>query len=156
MATGFESVGLALAIFPILVEGLKLYAEEKGVIKDLFHYQHVLKRIVRDLAREQTSFRNSCQRFLEDIVAKCGLGEHEISEMMQNPKDSRWKEESWFQEDTLSQESVQRYLETVEDMTEELTKIQQWLGIDGDSQVSWLSPMVTSPRLQNSREDDIR
>ncbi|KAK2767585.1 hypothetical protein FQN54_003743 [Arachnomyces sp. PD_36] len=134
MPTGFEAVGLALAIFPVLVEGLKFYAEEKGVIKDLFHYQHVLKRIVRDLAREQTSFRNSCQRFLEDIAVKSGLGEHEVSEMMLDPKDPRWKEESWFQEDALSQESVQRYLETVEDMTEELKKIQQWVGIDGDSQ----------------------
>ena len=136
MPTGFESVGLALAIFPVLVEGLKFYAEEKGVIKDLFHYQHVLKRIVRDLAREQTSFRNSCQRFLEDIAVKCGLGEHEVSEMMQDPQDPRWREESWFQEDTLSQESVQRYLETVEDMTEELSKIQQWVGIRGEAQVS--------------------
>lgn len=59
MPTGFEAVGLALAIFPVLVEGLKFYAEEKGVIKGILKYQYVLKRMIRDLGREQPSFHNS-------------------------------------------------------------------------------------------------
>lgn len=136
MATGFEAAGLALAIFPVLVEGLKFYAEEKGIIKDFFHYQHVLKRIVRDLAREQTIFRNSCQRFLEDLAAKSGLEEAAVTEMMQDPQDSRWRRADWYQEEIFNQDSIQRYLETVEDMAEVLSKIQEWSGIRADAPVS--------------------
>lgn len=70
MPTGFEAVGLALAIFPVLVEGLKLYAEERGVIKSILRYQHVLKRMIRDLGREQTSFQ--FPQFLQAVLRKCG------------------------------------------------------------------------------------
>lgn len=77
--TGFEVVGLVLAIFPLVIEGLKFYAEEKGLVKDFLRYRHVLKRLIQDLSREQTSFHNSCHRFMEDIAAQCGLGEDEIA-----------------------------------------------------------------------------
>lgn len=128
-------MGLALAIFPILVEGLKFYAEEKGLIKDFFHYQHVLRRIVRDLRREQTTFRNSCQRILEDVASKSGLSEIEVSQMMLDPQHPRWKEDSWVTEGIMSNDSVQRYLETVEDMNQVLSDIQNWVGIRGDALV---------------------
>lgn len=135
MSTGFEAVGLALAIFPVLVEGLKFYAEEKGVIKGIIRYQHVLKRMIRDIGREQTSFHNSCQLFLQHVATRAGYTEIEISDMMQDPK---WTEMQWSQ-DVISDDSVQRYLETVEDMNEELSKIQEWMGIRSDGSVGTTS-----------------
>ncbi|KAJ5481197.1 Velvet factor [Penicillium sp. IBT 31633x] len=59
MASGFEVVGLALAVFPILVEGLRFYMEKKGRVRDFIRYRPVLKRIIRDLSREQISFRST-------------------------------------------------------------------------------------------------
>ncbi|RDW81479.1 uncharacterized protein DSM5745_05036 [Aspergillus mulundensis] len=133
MATGFEVAGLALALFPILVEALKFYAEEKGVAKDFLHYQHVLKRIVRDLGREQVTFRNSCQRFLEDLTLRSDLTTDEVDRMMRDPQHPRWTEGSWLRSDILDLESVQRFLETVEDMREDLAKISESVGVDQDT-----------------------
>ncbi|KAF9894920.1 hypothetical protein FE257_004542 [Aspergillus nanangensis] len=128
MATGFEIVGVVLAAFPIVVEGLKFYAEEKGVIKSILKYQHVLKRMIRDLTREHTSFHNSCKLFLQDVASRSGYSELEVSDMMQDPK---WSE-IHLHDHVISEESVQRYLETVEDMNEELSMIQNWLGLRKD------------------------
>lgn len=129
MASGFEAVGLALAIFPILIEGIKFYAKEKDVVSDIFNYQRVLIRIVRDLDREQTIFLNSCQRFMEDIAAQCGVGEGEVSEMMQNPEDFRWTNGVLVQQDVFYRASVQQYLHAVEDMNEELSRVKELIGI---------------------------
>lgn len=138
--SGFEIVGVVLAIFPIVTEAFKFYAEERGVIKDFYHYQHVLKRISRGLAREQASFSNSCKRFMEDIANQCGVDEEEIFEMMQDPTDPRWREGDLVQEQIFCQKSVQQYLDTVEDMNEELVKIQESIAKYGDDgQVSLLS-----------------
>ncbi|KAL4908773.1 hypothetical protein BDW74DRAFT_174005 [Aspergillus multicolor] len=129
MATGFEAAGLALALFPILVETLKFYAEEKGLAKDFLHYQHVLKGIVRDLGREQIVFRNSCQRFLKDLTFRSDLTIDEVESMMQDPQHSRWIQDSWLKSGIFDLESVQRFLETVEDMREDLAQISECVGI---------------------------
>lgn len=138
--SGFEIVGVVLAVFPIITQGLKFYSEGTGLVNDFFHYQHVLKRIGRGLAREQTSFSNSCRRFMEDVANQCGVGEEEIAEMMQDPADPRWREGDLVKEHVFCQKSVQQYIDTVEDMNEELAKIRDLTAIDGDNgQVSILS-----------------
>jgi hypothetical protein len=73
MPTGFEIAGLALAIFPILIEGIKFYTNEKDAVSDILNYQRRLIRIARGLDRERTIFLNSCQRFMDDIAAHCGV-----------------------------------------------------------------------------------
>lgn len=138
--SGFEIVGVVLAVFPVITHGLKFYSEGTGLVNDLFHYQHVLKRIGRGLAREQTSFSNSCRRFMEDVANQCGVGEEDIAEMMQDPTDPRWREGDLVKEHVFRQKSVQEYLDTVEDMNEELAKIRDLTAIDADDgQVSLLS-----------------
>lgn len=139
--SGFEIVGVVLAVFPILTEALKFYTEERGVINDFFHYQHVLKRINRGLAREQASFSNSCKRFMEDVANQCGVGEEEISEMMQDPTDPRWREGDLVQEQIFRQKSVQQYLDTVEDINEELLKIKELMAKYGDHEQVRLLPI---------------
>lgn len=137
MPTGFEAVGLAMAIFPILIEGLKFYVNEKDVVSDIFNYQRLLMRIARALDREQTVFHNSCQRFMEDIAAQCDVGEEEVAQMMQNPKDFRWTNGPLVQQDVFHRASVQQYLHAVEDMNEELVRVKELIGIQsGSTQVS--------------------
>lgn len=149
--TGFEVVGLALAIFPLVIEGLKFYAEEKGLVKDFLRYRHVLKRLIQDLSREQTSFHNSCQRFMEDIAVQCGLGEDEIAMMMHNPQDPRWSEADMLAtiaSDSLKQRSVEAYLDAVNVMNEELAKIQELAGLSEDAQVRSVPDDIENPRKQ--------
>ncbi|OKP12095.1 hypothetical protein PENSUB_2453 [Penicillium subrubescens] len=91
MPTGFEAVGLALAIFPILIEAIKFYTNEKDGVSDTRNYQRLLIRISRDLDREQTIFHNSCQRFMEDIAAHCGVGEEEPAILDKRARRRQWK-----------------------------------------------------------------
>jgi hypothetical protein len=133
MPTGFEAVGLALAIFPILIEAIKFYTNDKDVVSDIRNYQRLLIRISRDLDREQTIFHNSCQRFLEDIAAHCGVGEEEASGMIDNPKDPRWTEGALVREHLFHRASVQQYLHAVEDMNEELSRVKELIGIQSGS-----------------------
>lgn len=77
---------------------------------------------------------------MEDVANQCGVGEEEIAEMMQDPTDPRWREGDLVKEHVFCQKSVQEYIDTVEDMNEELAKIRDLTAIDGDnSQVSILS-----------------
>lgn len=133
MPTGFEIAGLALAIFPIIIEGIKFYANEKDAVSDILNYQRLLIRIARDLDREQTIFRNSCQRFLEDIAAHCGVGEEEVSGMVQNPKDPRWTQGVLVREEVFHRASVKQYLDAVEDMHEELSRVKELIDIQSGS-----------------------
>jgi len=138
--SGFEVVTGVLGLFPLLIQGVKFYAEGADTIIDFFRYQHVLKRIGRDLAREQTIFTNSCNRFMEDVANQCGVGEEEIAEMMQDPTDPRWQKGELVQEHIFSQKSVQQYLDAVEDMSEELVKIKKLTDIYGNKDEVSLSP----------------
>jgi hypothetical protein len=133
MPTGFEAVGLALAIFPILIEAIKFYTNEKDVMSDIRNYQRLLNRISRDLDREQTIFHNSCQRFMEDIAAHFGVGEEEVSGMIHNPKDPRWTKGFLVTEEIFPRASVQQYLHAVEDMNEELSRVKELIGIQSGS-----------------------
>ncbi|KGO37601.1 Synaptobrevin [Penicillium expansum] len=68
---------------------------------------------------------------MEDVANQCGVGEEEIAEMMQDPTDPRWREGDLVKEYVFCQNSVQQYLDTVEDMNEELAKIRDLTAIDG-------------------------
>ncbi|CAG8386127.1 unnamed protein product [Penicillium salamii] len=129
MATGFEAAGLALAIFPILIEVVKFYANEKNVVKDFVHYQKLLKRIGRDLSCEKVLFRNSCQRFMQDIASHCGIEEDEVNEILNDQNHPRWSDRTIDHVSITSRASVQLYLDIFEDMMEELSKINDLLGI---------------------------
>ncbi|CAG8365028.1 unnamed protein product [Penicillium salamii] len=129
MVTGIEAAGLALAIFPILIEGLKFYADEKGVVKDFFHYQKLLERIGRDLSREKVIFHNSCRRFMEDVASQCGIATQDVDEIMNDLNHPRWGDGSFELPSVINQSSVQEYLNAIEDMNEELSKIRELIGI---------------------------
>ncbi|KAF8243707.1 hypothetical protein K440DRAFT_663936 [Wilcoxina mikolae CBS 423.85] len=68
MVTGVEAAGLALAIFPILVQSIGFYLEGSRTIKDWWNYKGVLSRLVRQLEMEQVKFENTCGIFLEGLV----------------------------------------------------------------------------------------
>ncbi|KAF8537487.1 hypothetical protein BDD12DRAFT_222071 [Trichophaea hybrida] len=53
MVTGVETTGLALAIFPILVQSIGFYLEGSRTIKDWWNYKGVLSRLVRQLEMGQ-------------------------------------------------------------------------------------------------------
>lgn len=141
--SGVEIVGVVLAIFPLVTEAIKFYTDGPSLVDYLLRYEGILKRIGRDVTREQTIFGNSCKRFMDDIASQCGIEEEEIAEMIQNPQDPRWKEKDFFQEQVFNQKFVQQYLEAVEDMKEEMAKIERMTVVEDKDKVSSLSPVVS-------------
>ncbi|KAF8539036.1 hypothetical protein BDD12DRAFT_839770 [Trichophaea hybrida] len=69
MVTGVEITGIALAIFPIVLNGLTALHEFAGKIKYLKDYKKVLRRLVRDVIIEKHKFENTCEILLEGIVS---------------------------------------------------------------------------------------
>lgn len=68
MATGIEIAGLALAVFPIVIEGLEFYLKAFSITKRYWRYASVLKSLLRELGMEKIKFENSCEELLFDIA----------------------------------------------------------------------------------------
>jgi hypothetical protein len=69
MATGFEAAGLALAIFPLVVQCIGFYIDGARKIKDIKDYEIVLKRLARDLRVECGCFEAACDQLLEGLAS---------------------------------------------------------------------------------------
>jgi hypothetical protein len=67
MVTGIETAGLALAAFPILVQGLDFYNSGIRRTTELKNYRRVLKRLVRELKMERCKFGNTCENLLDGM-----------------------------------------------------------------------------------------
>jgi hypothetical protein len=65
-----EVTGLALAIFPLVVQGLQFYlGPGQQTIMDFRHYKKALKPLVRQLKVEGCKFENTCELLLEGTVS---------------------------------------------------------------------------------------
>ncbi|KAF8459826.1 hypothetical protein BDZ91DRAFT_799626 [Kalaharituber pfeilii] len=67
---GFECAGLILGIFPLVVEGLKLYAEGFRTIQGARGYCNKLNQYSLDLSIEETKFKNTWTRTIELALAQ--------------------------------------------------------------------------------------
>jgi len=70
MVTGIETAGLALAAFPLLIQGLGLYLEGARKIRDMRGYEMQLKQWVGKIEMEQYKFENNGERLLEYTSAE--------------------------------------------------------------------------------------
>jgi len=62
MVTGIETAGLVLGAFPLVIEGLKVYASGGRTIQGY----RLLHQFCRDLEIEQVKFENTCYLLLKD------------------------------------------------------------------------------------------
>ncbi|KAI5816701.1 hypothetical protein BZA77DRAFT_53186 [Pyronema omphalodes] len=65
MPTGFEEAGLALAIFPILVQGIGLWFEGLSMMNRMWCWKKTLENILRELDTERVLYHNTCLSLLE-------------------------------------------------------------------------------------------
>jgi len=86
MASGMEIAGLALAIFPLVIEGLEFYASSARKIKELWRYKLSLNRLISDLDTEKCKFENTCTSLLEDIVS-----DTDLTLLMDDPGGALWE-----------------------------------------------------------------
>ncbi|KAI5785805.1 hypothetical protein EDC01DRAFT_189016 [Geopyxis carbonaria] len=149
MVTGIESAGLALAIFPLLVQGLKFYAGGCCTIKDWHNYDRVLKCFARELKMEKCKFENTCLSLLEDMVSP-----GEIQNLMDNPGGDCWKQHHTMEalRRRLRPNTVPNYLEAIETLLEILQNMSKTFGfqfLDGTDNFGF--PDKKTRKYQRSR-----
>ena len=59
MVTGIEAAGLALGIFPLVIEGIKFYISFAKKVKQMKHYKRTLEQFRRELVMEKSKFDNT-------------------------------------------------------------------------------------------------
>ena len=58
MVTGIEAAGLALGLFPLVVEGVKFYISSAKKFKELKNHKRTLDKFRRELKMEKSKFDN--------------------------------------------------------------------------------------------------
>ena len=138
MVTGIETAGLVLAVFPIIVEGLKVYLDGISSIKKYWQFIAVLKRLIRDLLVEEVKFSNTCTELLHDLVDSS-----ELIRLLEKPGGERWRTtELQIKLKERLGRGLQAYMEAVIDMTDCLEDFRRKLELGPTNRVS---PHTCSP-----------
>ncbi|KAF8454293.1 hypothetical protein BDZ91DRAFT_747764 [Kalaharituber pfeilii] len=70
MLTGVETAGIVLAVFPLCIELVKLYASGAGTIYEMRHHHKVLREFHRELEMESCKFYNCLLNLFEDTITE--------------------------------------------------------------------------------------
>lgn len=69
MVTGIEAAGLALGLFPVVIEAIKLYMSSAEKFREMKHHKHTLAKFRRELVMEKTKLDN----IWYTLVSKAGV-----------------------------------------------------------------------------------
>ena len=81
MATGIEVAGLTLAIFPVLVDGLKHFKEGVETVRSWQSYRHDLANNFYTLKIARVFFLNTIEELLDGIIQS----QEELEALRKNP-----------------------------------------------------------------------
>jgi hypothetical protein len=87
MATGFEIVGVIMAVIPLVISALEHYEEGVSTIEKFFRYKREIRSIIESLSTENVMFKNSCEQLLSDF-----LSPFELADMLHDPRGETWKQ----------------------------------------------------------------
>jgi len=138
MVTGIETAGLALAIFPLVVRGLAFYLDAAQKVKEIYKYEGVLKRLVRELEMERSKFENTCAVLLEGMVSAEQLATLVSGEGWKDPNLQNGLERC------LGLNAAKSFTEAVAALNSLLDSLRKGIGLDENSQV----PRFASPVLR--------
>ncbi len=132
MVTGIEAAGLALAIFPLLVEGLKSYGKGVGTINDYRKYEKLIGRLMNELDTFKTLFDNTCTTFLQDSVS-----DKELSILLGDPGGPAWHTQEFCEtlEDRVTFKTAKAIMNTAEDIGGILYELREKLMLDQANEV---------------------
>lgn len=135
--SGIEVAGIALAVFPILINGLNHVVAGIETVKRWKRYRLKLKDYADILESASVYFLDTLDELLSDIVHS----DEELSMMLANPGGSPWKEKAY--EERLRRRldrSYSSYLKTVSKLVQALQGMCARLGVDNAGSVC-LYPM---------------
>ena len=85
--SGIEAVGIALAVFPLVINLLEHYQDGYDTLRDYAHFRREFTHLVNELNREQIIFRQHVEGTLRSITES----EFELKEMMDDARSERWR-----------------------------------------------------------------
>ncbi|KAF8248393.1 hypothetical protein K440DRAFT_626275 [Wilcoxina mikolae CBS 423.85] len=145
MVTGVEAAGLALAIFPLVVNGFGCYLDGIRKIKEAKNYRGVLKRLIRNLEMEKITFENTCEFFLEGMVSAKEMEDLVIGVGWDRPE---------FQiilQGRLRANEAEAFAAAVAALTEYLQELVKDLGLDEDQKL-----LLQDKRLQRTQWEKLK
>ncbi|KAL8655055.1 MAG: hypothetical protein Q9226_003196 [Calogaya cf. arnoldii] len=132
--SGFEVAGIALAAFPIIINGLKHVVAGIETAKRWKRYRLELKDYADILESASVYFLDTLDELLSDIVRT----DEELSMLLGIPGGSLWKEKVY--EERLRRRldrSYSSYLKTVSKLEQALQGMCKRLGVDNAGSVKW-------------------
>jgi hypothetical protein len=123
MVTGIEAAGLALAVFPLLLEGLNVYMDGVQRVRDLRNWKRILHRLIRELKVECYCFEDICGKLLE--------GTGDAKELM---KGNAWDDHQVQRKlrERMGPDVAKTFTELVKELLELLENLKEELGISDE------------------------
>jgi len=126
MVTGVEAAGLTLAVFPLLIQGLKAYQEGVQSFWSLRNWKRVLSEIIRELDVECICFENICGKLLEGMISSGDAKDPMNGDTWDDPELQRKLQER------LGSQTTERFTELVKELLQLLENLKKELGIQDE------------------------
>jgi hypothetical protein len=122
-----EVAGVALAVFPLVIQGISNLVEAASTVKKFKHYHRELKRDARMIENEWTGFQLS----MENLVSCIGHSYEDSQALLKNPGGAVWSEPKFRKKlKSYLDEWYHPFVQTVEDLVEDLEVLCEKLNID--------------------------
>lgn len=139
--SGFEVAGIALAAFPIVVNGLGRMTEGIETIKHWKKYKRELDKYAFRLDTAQVCFTSTLKHLLDDIIPS----DTDFERMIAEPLGPLWKKPV-YEESLRSRldQSYNLYSRAIKNVAEGVEKLRIKLGIDANGAVGSLNMLLRS------------
>ena len=130
--SGFEVAGIALAVFPILVDGMARFVDGVQTIKRWRRYRVILQDYADVVESQRVYYQDTLEGLLTGIVQS----EDEIKDLIEQPRGAMWKKPEY--EEKLRQRlgrSHAVYLKMSDKMMKALISMCEKLEIDSSGKV---------------------
>lgn len=132
--SGFEVAGIALALYPFLVNALEFYRNATG------RYRYRLQDYAFELETQQTFYLDTLEQLLTDIVQ-----EDDITVLKNDPRAVDWKKHDYEEKiRNRLDRSYPIYLKTIDRIKFALDTICEKLDMDASSKVGIKYPTFVS------------
>lgn len=130
--SGLEVAGIALAVFPVLVNGVNHIVEGIETIHRWKRYKLILKEYLIILESARADFLNTLDELLDDIVPS----DEEVRRLLEEPGGPSWKKSEY--DERLRRRldrSYSSYSEKINLLTRKMNTMCEKLGIDKSGKV---------------------
>ena len=140
MVTGVETAGILLAVFPLCIELIKLYASGAETLGEILRHHHrVLRQFQRELDMEFCKFYNCLLDLFEDT-----LTEQDCVRFFQDPKEAEERLKARLDRPGV----VGVFIDAIGALQEELNELQGQFPVD-----KGIADKITSKNVQSGSKE---